>query len=87
MRWIRLSFLAPLCVASVAVAHEEPVPEPAPTQRVQQDSFTGFYAGLGGHYGLPNFDIPSALETDDSGGLNARLGYRTSPTLAAELRK
>ena len=88
VRWVRLAALAPLCVASVAAAHDEQSgsaePHP-PVQYVQKPSYEGLYVGLGGHFGLENFDLPSAFEIDDSGGLNARVGYRTSDTLAAEL--
>lgn len=43
----------------------------------------GFYAGLGGSYGIEKFSFNG--NTDDSPGLNFRGGYRCHPNVGAEL--
>ena len=60
-------------------------PREVPIERDGSDELSGFYVGLGGTFSLENFDLPSRFETDNSAGLNARIGYQSNETLAAEL--
>lgn len=45
----------------------------------------GPYVGVGGHFAAENFDVARAFAVRDSGGVGARVGYRSHPNLAGEI--
>ena len=47
-------------------------------------SRSGFYLGVGGLYGIEDFDNTGSLEFDNGPGFNFRLGYRFHPNIAVE---
>lgn len=65
-----------------AAPQGEPGPAEAPASAYARE---GPYVGVGGHFAVENFDVPHAYDVGDSGGVNARIGYRTHPNLAGEI--
>ena len=57
---------------------------PAFGEESSRYSRSGFYLGVGGLYGIEDFDNTGGLEFDNGPGFNFRLGYRLHPNIAIE---